>query len=151
MAESERGKAKIVSPRLAGMREVEVQVRTCQLCKLARTRTNAVPGEGYLRTEVMFIGEAPGYHEDREGRPFIGPAGQFLDELLEIAGLERERVYIANVVKCRPPDNRDPRPDEIASCRPYLEAQLDLIAPRVVLTLGNFSTKLLLATADGNQ
>lgn len=137
MSEGEGGKG--VSPRLAGMRGLEAEVKTCQLCRLARTRTNAVPGEGYIRTDVMFIGEGPGYHEDRQGRPFVGPSGEFLNELLAIAGLSRERVYIANVVKCRPPNNRDPNPDEIAACAPYLERQIALINPRVIVTLGRFS------------
>ncbi len=128
-----------MSPRLAGMRELEAEVRTCQLCRLARTRTNAVPGEGYVRADVMFIGEGPGYHEDRQGRPFVGQSGEFLNELLEIAGLSRERVYIANVVKCRPPNNRDPNPDEIAACAPYLERQIALINPHVIVTLGRYS------------
>jgi uracil-DNA glycosylase family 4 len=98
----------------------------------------------------MVVGEAPGRDEDRLGRPFVGRSGQLLDRLLaEEAGLRREQVYIANVVKCRPPGNRDPRPDEIASCRPYLDRQVQLIQPRVVLTLGNFSTRLLLATKAG--
>ncbi len=131
MAESGKG--------LAAMKELEAQVKTCQLCRLSKTRTNAVPGEGYIRTEVMFVGEGPGYHEDKQGRPFIGPAGQFLNELLGIAGLSRERVFIANVVKCRPPGNRDPQPDEIDACAPYLERQIALIKPKVVVTLGRYS------------
>lgn len=121
------------------MKELEAQVKTCQLCRLARTRTNAVPGEGNSRAEVMLIGEGPGYHEDKQGRPFVGAAGQFLNELLGIAGLSRESVYIANVVKCRPPNNRDPLPDEIAACAPYLERQIALINPRVIVTLGRYS------------
>lgn len=124
---------------LAGMKELEAQVRTCRLCQLSRTRANAVPGEGYIRAEVMFIGEGPGYHEDRQGRPFVGQAGHFLNELLGIAGLSREHVFIANVVKCRPPNNRDPQPEEIAACAPYLQRQLALINPRVVVTLGRYS------------
>ncbi len=122
-----------------GMKELEAQVRVCQLCRLAKTRTNAVPGEGNIRAEVMFIGEGPGYHEDKQGRPFVGPAGDFLNELLGIAGLSRESVYIANVVKCRPPQNRDPMPDEIAACAPYLARQMALIEPRVIVTLGRYS------------
>ena len=122
-----------------GMKELESQVRTCQLCRLAKTRTNAVPGEGSVRAEVMFIGEGPGYHEDKQGRPFVGPAGQFLNELLGIAGLSRESVFIANVVKCRPPQNRDPLPDEIAACAPYLARQMALVNPRIVVTLGRYS------------
>jgi len=124
---------------MASMKELEAQVKTCQLCRLAKTRTRAVPGEGNTRAEVMFIGEGPGYHEDKQGRPFVGAAGQFLNELLEIAGLSRESVYIANVVKCRPPNNRDPLPDEIAACAPYLERQIALINPRVIVTLGRYS------------
>jgi DNA polymerase len=121
------------------MRELETQVRVCRLCKLARTRTNAVPGEGNLHAEVMFIGEGPGYHEDRQGRPFVGAAGQFLNELLNIAGLSREGVYITNVVKCRPPNNRDPEPEEMAACAPYLVRQIELINPMVIVTLGRYS------------
>jgi DNA polymerase len=121
------------------MKELESQVRTCQLCRLAKTRTKAVPGEGNVRAEVMFIGEGPGYHEDKQGRPFVGAAGQFLNELLGIAGLSRESAYIANVVKCRPPNNRDPMPDEIAACAPYLARQIALINPRIIVTLGRYS------------
>jgi uracil-DNA glycosylase family 4 len=123
----------------SGMKELEAQVRTCQLCRLAKTRTKAVPGEGNIRAEVMFIGEGPGYHEDKQGRPFVGAAGNFLNELLSIAGLSRESVYIANVVKCRPPQNRDPMPDEIAACAPYLARQTALINPRIIVTLGRYS------------
>ena len=136
-SDGEGGKS--ASPRLMGMRELETQVRTCQLCRLAKTRTNAVPGEGYVRADVMFIGEGPGYHEDRQGRPFVGQAGSFLNELLALAGLQRERVYITNVVKCRPPNNRDPEPDEKLACAPYLERQISLINPKVIVTLGRHS------------
>jgi DNA polymerase len=121
------------------MREIEAQVRVCRLCKLSRTRTNAVPGEGDYRAEVMFIGEGPGYHEDRQGRPFVGNAGSFLNELLGIAGLSRPTVFITNVVKCRPPNNRDPEPDEIGACSSYLDRQIALINPRVIVTLGRYS------------
>jgi DNA polymerase len=124
---------------MASMKELEAQVKTCQLCRLAKTRTRAVPGEGNTRAEVMFIGEGPGYHEDKQGRPFVGAAGQFLNELLDIAGLSRESVYITNVVKCRPPNNRPPMPDEIVACAPYLERQIALINPRVIVTLGRYS------------
>jgi uracil-DNA glycosylase len=123
----------------AQMREIEAQVRVCRLCKLSRTRTNAVPGEGDYRAEVMFIGEGPGYHEDRQGRPFVGNAGDFLNELLDIAGLSRPGVFITNVVKCRPPNNRDPEPDEIGACSGYLDRQIALINPRIIVTLGRFS------------
>jgi len=123
----------------AGLREIEAQVRVCQLCKLAKSRTRAVPGEGDFQAEVMFIGEGPGYHEDKQGRPFVGPAGQFLNELLGLAGLSRESVFIANTVKCRPPGNRDPLPDELAACAPYLDRQIALINPRIIVTLGRYS------------
>jgi DNA polymerase len=121
------------------MAELEAMVKTCQLCRLAKTRTHAVPGEGNPHAEVMLIGEGPGYHEDKQGRPFVGAAGQFLNELLSIAGLSRQQVFIANVVKCRPPNNRDPLPDEIAACAPYLERQIELINPKVIVTLGRYS------------
>ena len=115
------------------------EVRICPKCELSRTRTHAVPGEGSPHARVMFIGEGPGWHEDQQGRPFVGAAGKFLDELLTLAGLKREDVFITNVVKCRPPGNRDPLPDEIAACAPYLERQLAVIDPDVVVTLGRFS------------
>jgi uracil-DNA glycosylase len=131
--------SKLKTQNLASMRELEAQVRVCTLCKLSKTRTNAVPGEGSLQAEVMFIGEGPGYHEDKQGRPFVGAAGSFLNELLGIAGLSRESAYIANVVKCRPPNNRDPEPEEIAACAPYLTRQIELIDPLVIVTLGRYS------------
>jgi DNA polymerase len=115
------------------------RIRTCMLCQLSATRTNAVPGEGPLDAEVLLIGEAPGMNEDKQGRPFVGAAGQFLEELLAAAGMQRSDVYICNVLKCRPPGNRDPLPNEIASCKDYLDEQIDLIDPRVVITLGRYS------------
>ena len=122
----------------------------CTRCGLAETRTQVVFGVGAPDADLMFVGEAPGRDEDLQGEPFVGRSGQLLDRLMaEELGIDRGRCYIANVVKCRPPDNRDPRPDEIASCRPYLSAQLELIAPKVVVTLGNFATKLLLQTDQG--
>jgi len=119
--------------------DVAARVRGCTRCELYRSRTHAVPGEGNPHAEVMFIGEGPGWHEDRQGRPFVGPAGQFLNELLEQVGLAREEVFITNVVKCRPPGNRDPLPDEIAACAPYLDEQIAAIRPRVIITLGRYS------------
>jgi DNA polymerase len=121
----------------------------CTRCPLAPTRTQVVFGVGHPDADLMFVGEAPGADEDRLGEPFVGRAGKLLTSLIEGIGLTRDDVYIANVVKCRPPGNRDPQPVEIDSCRPYLQAQLDLIAPRVVVTLGNFATKLLLDTKVG--
>jgi len=115
------------------------RVRQCDLCPLARTRINAVPGEGPLNAEVMFIGEAPGMNEDKQGRPFVGQAGQFLEELFNAAGLTRSQVYICNVLKCRPPGNRDPLPGEIEACRDYLDEQIEMVDPLVIVTLGRFS------------
>ncbi len=115
------------------------QIKGCTACELCRSRTHAVPGEGNRNARIMLIGEGPGYHEDQQGRPFIGNSGKFLGELLGKAGLTREDVFITNVVKCRPPGNRDPMPDEIAACSAYLDAQLELIDPDVVVTLGRFS------------
>ena len=130
--------------------EVRDQALTCQRCPLARGRTTVVFGEGAPDADLMIVGEGPGREEDEQGRPFVGRSGKLLDRLLlEELGLPREAVYIANVVKCRPPNNRDPLPAEIEACQPWLDAQVELIAPRVVLTLGNFSTKLLLKTTDG--
>ena len=116
-----------------------VRIKSCTLCSLSEKRTQAVPGEGSRDADIMFIGEGPGFYEDRDGRPFIGPAGQFLDELLASAGLRRESVYITNMVKCRPPNNRDPLPGEVDACRPYLNSQIDMISPRVIVTLGRHS------------
>jgi DNA polymerase len=121
----------------------------CEACALAATRTNVVFGVGDPRARLLFVGEGPGEQEDLTGEPFVGRAGRLLTSLIEGIGLTRDDVYIANVVKCRPPGNRDPRPEEIAACSPFLETQLDLIAPRVVVTLGNFATKLLLDTKEG--
>jgi DNA polymerase len=119
--------------------ELARQVAACQRCRLGQMRTRAVPGHGPVESQIMFIGEAPGFHEDRQGLPFVGAAGKFLDELLASIELKREDVFIANVIKCRPPGNRDPKPDEIAACRPYLDRQIELIRPRIIITLGRFS------------
>ena len=121
------------------MQKVAEEVTGCPLCELSRSRNHAVPGEGNIHSRIMFIGEGPGWHEDQQGRPFVGNAGKFLNELLAKAGLEREDVFITNVVKCRPPGNRDPLPDEIAACSTYLERQMKAIDPDVVVTLGRFS------------
>jgi len=121
------------------LEQIAAEVRVCPKCELARTRTHAVPGEGDPHAKVMLIGEGPGWHEDQQGRPFIGNAGKFLNELLAKAGLGRDDVFITNIVKCRPPGNRDPLPDEIAACAPYLERQVAAIDPEVIVTLGRFS------------
>jgi uracil-DNA glycosylase len=124
--------------------------RSCQRCPLAAGRTNVVFGEGNPTARLMIVGEGPGREEDLQGRPFVGRSGALLDRLLaEEAGMRRRDVYIANVVKCRPPQNRDPAPKEIEACRPYLAEQIELIDPRVIVTLGNFATKLLLETTKG--
>jgi uracil-DNA glycosylase len=117
---------------------------TCTLCRLSSGRTQVVFGDGSPDADVMFVGEGPGFHEDRQGIPFVGAAGQLLNQLLSEVGLDRRDVYITNVVLCRPPGNRDPLPDEIESCRPYLMEQLELVDPRVVVTLGNFATRVIL-------
>jgi len=123
----------------AVLADIAARVKVCTRCELARTRTHAVPGEGNPHAEVMFIGEAPGWNEDKQGRPFVGAAGQFLNELLERIGLRRSDVFITNIVKCRPPGNRDPLPDEIVACAPYLEEQIAAIRPKVIVTLGRYS------------
>lgn len=115
------------------------EIAVCQRCELAQGRTQTVPGEGPENAEIMFIGEAPGFHEDRQGRPFVGAAGKFLEELLASIGLTREEVYICNVIKCRPPGNRDPLSDEIETCRPFLDKQIELIQPKLIVTLGRYS------------
>jgi DNA polymerase len=124
--------------------ELAAEAATCTRCRLAETRTRVVFGTGDPDADLMFIGEAPGYHEDQQGEPFVGAAGKLLDRLLGDIGIRRSEVYIGNVLKCRPPGNRDPREDEIDACADYLREQLRLIDPTVVVTLGNFSTKLLL-------
>ncbi len=129
--------------------ELGARARVCTDCRLSQTRTQVVFGVGSPRARVMMVGEAPGRNEDLQGEPFVGAAGHLLNRLLEEVGMKREDVYIANVLKCRPPGNRDPRPDEIEACKGYLSAQLDLVDPQVVMTLGNFSTQLLLRTTTG--
>jgi len=121
------------------LEQIAAEVRACPLCALSKSRTKAVSGEGPVNAKIMFIGEGPGFHEDRTGRPFVGAAGKFLDELLELAGLKRDEVFITNIVKCRPPANRDPRPEEIDACKPYLDRQIALIRPKVIVTLGRYS------------
>ena len=119
------------------------EIAGCTRCRLAEGRTQVVFGNGNPDADLMFVGEAPGFHEDKQGYPFVGQAGKLLDQLLQGIGLQRDMVFVANVLKCRPPGNRDPMPDEIESCEPHLFRQIELIEPKVVATLGNFSTKLL--------
>lgn len=121
------------------LRAIAAEVRACQKCKLSQTRNKAVPGEGPSNSRILFIGEGPGANEDMQGRPFVGAAGKFLEELLGKANLKRPNVFICNVVKCRPPGNRDPEPDEIVPCGEYLDRQIAAINPKVIVTLGRFS------------
>src|SRR5262245_21871812 len=121
------------------LERIAAEVRGCTLCKLHHGTIQAVPGEGPADAKIMFIGEAPGFHEDRQGLPFVGAAGKFLEELLALAGLQRSDVFIANVVKHRPPNNRDPEPDEISACSAYLDQQIAAINPPVIVTLGRFA------------
>jgi uracil-DNA glycosylase family 4 len=131
------------------LKEVYGRALGCTACPLHQTRTTVVFGAGNADADLMFIGEGPGASEDKQGVPFVGRAGKLLDTLLEEIGLERSSVFIANVVKCRPPGNRDPHPEEIESCHPFLRAQVELIEPKVICTLGNFSTKLLRGDPTG--
>jgi uracil-DNA glycosylase len=126
------------------LQELQVLASTCTRCRLSKGRTQVVFGVGDEGADVMFIGEGPGYYEDKQGEPFVGAAGQLLTRLLGEIGLRREDVYITNVVRCRPPGNRDPLPDEIEACRPYLDGTLEAIRPRVIVTLGNFATRVIL-------
>lgn len=121
------------------IKALEQAVAVCTDCSLCETRTHSVPGEGPEKSDILFIGEGPGVHEDQQGRPFVGPSGKLLDDLLGLIGLSRPDVYIANVVKCRPPNNRDPLPEEIKACRKYLDRQIRLLDPKVIVTLGRFS------------
>jgi DNA polymerase len=127
------------------LNELAAEIRVCPLCRLADTRTRAVPGEGSATARIMFIGEGPGEQEDRQGRPFVGPAGQLLNRLLAQAGIAREDVFITNIVKCRPPGNRVPLDDEIAACNDYLMAQIAIIEPKIICPLGSPSLKTLLS------
>ena len=133
----------------ARLAELAADASACTACRLCESRTQAVFADGSAGADIMFIGEGPGYYEDREGLPFVGKAGMLLNRLLGQVGLRRRDVYIANVVKCRPPGNRDPRPDEIEACKHFLVDQIRLVDPVVVMTMGNFATKLLLKTSTG--
>jgi len=127
--------------------QIAKEVSGCTLCRLHSSRKKAVPGEGPSDADILFIGEGPGFHENEQGRPFVGAAGRFLEELLASIELRREQVFICNVVKCRPPGNRDPMPDEIETCRPYLDRQIAAINPAVIVTLGRFSMARYFGTA----
>jgi len=137
-----------LSEKAKRLEDIANKIRKCTKCELWKNRKNAVPGEGSPDAEIMFIGEAPGYHEDLQGRPFVGAAGKFLTQLIESIGLRREDVYITNVVKCRPPNNRDPLPEEISICSRYLEEQIEIISPKIIVTLGRHSTLYILRRKD---
>ena len=124
---------------MTALSELNTEIALCQQCEIAKYRNKVVPGEGAEDADIMFIGEAPGWHEDQQGRPFVGPAGKYLDELLASIGLSRKQVYIANVIKCRPQGNRDPLPTEIQNCRQWLERQIEIIQPKMIVTLGRYS------------
>jgi uracil-DNA glycosylase family 4 len=128
------------------LENIAEETRKCRKCDLGELRTNAVPGEGNPAARIMFIGEAPGADEDAQARPFVGRAGQLLDRIIKACGLKREDVWIGNILKCRPPDNRDPRPEEIVACIPYLQRQIELINPEVIVALGAHAAKTLLDT-----
>lgn len=132
----------------SSLEQVHDAMETCDRCDLALTRINIVPGSGSPRARVMLIGEAPGRNEDEQGEPFVGAAGKVLDQALERAGLTRDEVFITSILKCRPPKNRNPKADEIEACAPWLEAQLAIIQPEVLVTMGNFSTRFILQTKD---
>jgi uracil-DNA glycosylase family 4 len=134
-------------PKPDAIETIEIEVKACRKCGLWRQRKNAVPGEGNLDAAVMLVGEAPGYWEDAKGQPFVGAAGKILDEMLSKAGISRSDVYITNVVKCRPPENRDPRTSEIETCTPYLDRQIKIIKPKFVVTLGRHAASYILAKA----
>jgi uracil-DNA glycosylase family 4 len=139
------------SPATRRERLVELyrELENCRKCPLSNGRTTVVFGNGNADADLMLVGEAPGFHEDQQGKPFVGRAGQLLDQLLGEIGLNRSDVFVVNTLKCRPPENRDPQPDEIAACRPHLDRQIELIEPRVICTLGNFATKLLSGSPQG--
>lgn len=137
------------APAAVDIDAVRAQALTCVRCRLSEGRTQVVWADGNLDSDILFIGEGPGFHEDKQGIPFVGAAGQLLDRLLGEVGLDRSQVAIVNVVKCRPPGNRDPLPDEIEACRPYLEAQLAHMQPKVIVTLGNFATRFILEEQVG--
>ncbi len=124
---------------MSALNELNKEITLCQQCEIAKYRNMVVPGEGAEAADIVFIGEAPGWHEDQQGRPFVGPAGKFLDELLASIGLKRAQVYIANVIKCRPQGNRDPLPMEIQNCRAWLDRQIEIISPKMIVTLGRYS------------
>jgi uracil-DNA glycosylase family 4 len=146
MARARRATVAQASATVDSLEQIRADLEGCTRCKLCSGRKTIVFGEGNPKAELVFVGEGPGEQEDIQGRPFVGKAGQLLDKMIEAMGLSREQVFIANVVKCRPPGNRNPEPDEIASCSPFLHRQLDLIRPKVIVALGKFAAQTLLQT-----
>ncbi len=140
------GRAEIARPEVYGLEVIRSELGDCQRCKLHRTRRTIVFGEGNIKARLMLIGEGPGYDEDLQGRPFVGKAGQLLTKILQSIGVHREEVYIANIIKCRPPQNRNPEPDEIERCYPFLLRQIQVIRPHIICALGTFSAQTLLKT-----
>jgi len=136
---------------MSALSELHNEIAVCQRCDLYKYRTKAVPGEGSENAEIMFIGEAPGWHEDQQGLPFVGPAGQYLDNLLVSINLNRGQVYIANVIKCRPQGNRDPLPAEISACRKWLDRQIEVIHPKMIVTLGRYSMAMFFSGKSISQ
>jgi uracil-DNA glycosylase family 4 len=136
----------IIAEKVAELEKIAEQVNKCRKCGLGSSRTNAVPGEGNPNARIMFVGEAPGADEDAQGRPFVGRAGQLLDRIIEACGLKRSDVFIGNILKCRPPENRDPRAEEIISCLPYLQRQIEIIEPEIIVALGAHAARTLLNT-----
>src|SRR5918992_6011264 len=138
-----------LAPARPDIEAIRREAMDCTKCALSQGRTSVVWAKGNLDGDLLFIGEAPGFHEDQQGIPFVGAAGQLLDRLMDDAGLERSRAAVVNVIKCRPPGNRDPLPDEIESCKPYLDAQIGYMQPKVIVTMGNFATRFVLDLAIG--
>jgi uracil-DNA glycosylase family 4 len=136
---------------MSALSELHNEIAVCQRCDLYKYRTKAVPGEGSENAEIVFIGEAPGWHEDQQGLPFVGPAGQYLDNLLASINLKRGQVYIANVIKCRPQGNRDPLPAEISACRKWLDLQIEIIHPKMIVTLGRYSMAMFFSGKSISQ
>lgn len=146
---SEIGLDHLYSSNVAELNKITSEILQCQACPLAQTRKNAVPGEGNFQAELMFVGEGPGFEEDMQGRPFVGKAGQLLTRIINAMNFARDDVYITNLVKCRPPENRNPNAAEIEQCRHFLSRQIELIAPRVIVSLGNVPTHFFLDTRTG--
>jgi len=135
-----------IAAKNAQLRELADQIEKCRKCPLGSSRTNAVPGEGNPNAQIMFVGEGPGADEDAQGKPFVGRAGKLLDKILAASGLKKNDVYIGNILKCRPPENRDPKPNEITNCLPYLQQQIEIINPEIIITLGAHAARTLLDT-----